>query len=1703
MAIALAIGVSSAFAAASEAPEGSTEFSPPWATQAGLAAAINGATRLPDASTDPAAAEGVPVGDLGRSEAADLLTGVFGEVLEQPGAIYDDLEVERFNSDYAAVVESEAGPPGLLASTLPLRTEDADGNKAPVDLDLALKDGSLQSENPLVDVEIPTDLGDGIAFPEVGITVNLAGAPDKRAPSNLEGESAFYPNVAPDRDLVVVPTPTGMETSTVLRSPDAPESQRFELSLPAGAELETAQDGGAIVRKGDQTLLRIRPPFAIDAEGESVPVDLKVADSAIVLETTPGDDAAWPILVDPIFESYSWMNTNTTTGINTDWRSSTGNEALFKPQWLGVWDATMHFGMNLRSYPGAIAPNTWATWYYYVPRFFSDPVRPTSFIKGMTLSQLYFLVEEKPVLHPHPLMFVFLWSENKGEFVSLGSHSSAEGQYIGTTLPPIANPQEVTDAKSGGIALATSESTSYPRQLFVGQATVELSDKGVPAFGSLGSVSGWVRSDPSSAINYSVSDTGLGVYQLQVKQPSAEGGASQVNTSANCVGTASQPCPRTLQSADRPLNYDPSTMPQGENWMNVTATDPIAQKSTVGESKVKVDHTKPTVSLSGTLAEQATLGTNLPEYALKYNATDGDKEAAEPLTPISNVGTGSGQMQKPTAIAVDGAGNIWVADRENNRVLKFDKNGVFQLQFGTAGTGNGQFNDPRGVAISPKTGNVWVSELGGNRVQEFKPNGEFVKKITAVGSGSFTDPYGIAVGADGTVWVVDLNGLNTVWMLNEQGTLLGYTHGTAAAPTSSTLELVDPTGVAVDANGNAWVTDSNLNRVIQYSKIDGRWLSQFGGAGSGDGQLSYPTGIAIGPSGGIFVADSNNNRIQQFKTDGSFTRKFGSAGSGSGQLSEARGVAVDKDGTVLAAEVGNKRVARWAHGDYDPQSGVVKVEVKVDGQAVPAAGKTQTCASTCPLNSEWTLDADDYSVGSHNVEVIATDGVELKSDPVVLNIETYGDRKDPTIALSGSMTEQASLGTTRPSYMLAVNATDPGEANERKSGVTDVKVKIDGTQVKSSSAGCPAGGCSLQTEWTLNNLSYSAGSHNVEVIATDAAGRSSSKSLTIDIARDTTAPTVTAANAFYNAPEGWVEQKSYAVSATGQDSAGFGITSMALKIDGEVVRSKTQECPSGGCGSILGFGQPLNMAAFEGGAHPAELRVADGAGNVAKKVWSINVNPMGTINVGEAEGTLEAFEETGDLNVLGEGSEEEQFLGGEAEFELVGTEYLAQEAGVPTALGVAPGEGLALPVPSAASLEPACTLAAQPQEEDETSEEPLAEYVGECTASENGEEQIGLEPVTVEPADTGAAATNTILLAENSAALSANLNANVDQVVKPLYNGAQTFMAIRDASAPDEYSWRVELEVDQELKQLNSRTVGVFYETGQRALLIEASAAHDAIGTELSTTMSIDGDDAVVLHVPHRGPSPAGGSYVYPVVGGAGWEGGFKTYQIEMPPGSIDESELGTDLEVEIVDNDNVLAVHVGYFGAPFAKVSSSGPVKEYPFRFNDCQFRLQYLEVDVPETGIRPPRREQLYATTSSCADLADGEDGDSDVEFKYGSTVYGVISMIPKKEIWIDRVPEKRIHCESWGAKDRWGVRRRAAVVDCFARPWRAKTEGITLRGQFRASSLTTGRVGPNATCLVPAMAVYPAKPFKELRDTWMQIKGEGDYFEPCDWP
>jgi DNA-binding beta-propeller fold protein YncE len=123
---------------------------------------------------------------------------------------------------------------------------------------------------------------------------------------------------------------------------------------------------------------------------------------------------------------------------------------------------------------------------------------------------------------------------------------------------------------------------------------------------------------------------------------------------------------------------------------------------------------------------------------------------------IPQDGTSAIQILQPEGIDIDSEGNLYVNDIESNSIKKFSKNGSYILNWGSTGSGDGEFNHPHGNEVD-QDGNVYVTDQGNARVQKFTGNGKFITSwgTHGTGDGQFTHPHGIAIDSKGNVFVSD------------------------------------------------------------------------------------------------------------------------------------------------------------------------------------------------------------------------------------------------------------------------------------------------------------------------------------------------------------------------------------------------------------------------------------------------------------------------------------------------------------------------------------------------------------------------------------------------------------------------------------------------------------------------------------------------------------------------------------------------------------------------------------------------------------------------------------------------------------------------------------------------------------------------------------------------------------------------------------
>ena len=274
------------------------------------------------------------------------------------------------------------------------------------------------------------------------------------------------------------------------------------------------------------------------------------------------------------------------------------------------------------------------------------------------------------------------------------------------------------------------------------------------------------------------------------------------------------------------------------------------------------------------------------------------------LTQWGTFGTGPGQFETPVGVTVDNAGNVYVVETDGNRIQKFTSSGGYITQWGSYGSGNGNFNWASGLAVDASA-NVYVADTQNSRIQKFTSNGGYITQWGSLGAGNgqLYNPTSVAVDASSNVYVADFYN-NRVQVFTSNGTYLSQ------FPTSG-VRPVDrhPDGVAVDAAGNIYVTlSSTAPGFIQKFTSSGALLLQWGTLGTGDGQFSAATRAAVDAADNVYVVDWGNCRIQVFTGGGVYLTQWGTVGTGPGQFLNPIGVAVNRNGDVYVADTNNERI---------------------------------------------------------------------------------------------------------------------------------------------------------------------------------------------------------------------------------------------------------------------------------------------------------------------------------------------------------------------------------------------------------------------------------------------------------------------------------------------------------------------------------------------------------------------------------------------------------------------------------------------------------------------------------------------------------------------------------------------------------------------------------------------------------------------------
>jgi hypothetical protein len=423
------------------------------------------------------------------------------------------------------------------------------------------------------------------------------------------------------------------------------------------------------------------------------------------------------------------------------------------------------------------------------------------------------------------------------------------------------------------------------------------------------------------------------------------------------------------------------------------------------------------------------------------------------------------QFASPQYAVVDTAGNLYIADRGNQRVRKVDTagiittaagNGTFTFGGDTGPATNAQLRLPSGVVVDD-SGTIFIADHLNHRIRKVDPTGIITTIAGRFGVGvlanlggfsgdggpavdaQLSSPYGLALDSTGTLFIADENN-NRIRKIDGSGIIttvvgdgtsgFGGDNGPATA-----AQIRRPSAIAFDASDNLYIADTDNHRIRRVDQATGiiTTIAGDGVAGfAGDGgpataaQMRFPRGVAIGPDDTIYLSDSNSNRIRTIDGAGIITTILGNgapvhSGDGGlavdGAVNQPRGLVVDATGNLYLSDHFSYRVRR-----IDAITGVITTIV---GDGNPGFSGDNGPAADARVSGVEQLAfgpmGDLYFADSANDRIRR---VQLSSAPVGVNDEATTTEVTPvTIAVLSNDTD---VDTPTASLLIvAGSVTDP------------------------------------------------------------------------------------------------------------------------------------------------------------------------------------------------------------------------------------------------------------------------------------------------------------------------------------------------------------------------------------------------------------------------------------------------------------------------------------------------------------------------------------------------------------------------------------------------------------------------------------------------------------------------------------------------------
>ena len=386
------------------------------------------------------------------------------------------------------------------------------------------------------------------------------------------------------------------------------------------------------------------------------------------------------------------------------------------------------------------------------------------------------------------------------------------------------------------------------------------------------------------------------------------------------------------------------------------------------------------------------------------------------LTPQNGIQATTASLALPAGIAFDTAGNLYIADLNDNIIRKVDIAGIITTVAGSGEQGysgdggaatDAQLDSPAGVAID-KYGNLFIADTHNQRIREVA--GGNITTVAGTGVAGFSgdggsavsamlnQPTALAVGPDGSLYVADTDNHRIRKILfGSNGTTITTVAGdgeqffSGDGSTATLAGLDSPNGVAVDAAGNIYIGDTHNQRVRVVdttgviSTLAGNGSKAYAGDGAAatSASLARPRGLSVDALGNIYVADSDNNRIRLIAKTGTITTLAGNGSQGftgdggpavNATLDTPRATAVAATGVVALSDTNNQRVR----------------EVSSDGSINTIAGLNPTAGGASLGESLLLNGASTIAYGSGSLTMTFSNNGQAATGNIILVDLTSG-----------------------------------------------------------------------------------------------------------------------------------------------------------------------------------------------------------------------------------------------------------------------------------------------------------------------------------------------------------------------------------------------------------------------------------------------------------------------------------------------------------------------------------------------------------------------------------------------------------------------------------------------------------------------------------------------------------------------------------------